>query len=708
MKNNKSKKVFIFAIIVIVLILIVGTVYALVATNMFKSNKDLFFKYAAQFFDNEKGFIDAKIVQYNDKKQNSAFEHQGVISTNENNETISFAGNVDNPNAKIEELINLNYSSSVNFPIMYKKVKTSHALKFSDISKRYFGIDESEIGKLLSGNNSQDSVVNKAQEAKIKDLIAAAKDTIAIKVSEIQIQNYQNKIDNSSTEESLGEKILAEKYEAKDVDISTESNENGDNIGSITIKYEQNPNCYVVGNVSKDGKIKWEDIVVEITSQNTDTTTTPGLPDFSNIALTQAEKEKLQNTYFTAIKDNLDNSSFTKVTTTEGEGYSLEISNEKIKEILIKLLETLKDDELMLEKLKNISGTLITSKNIEQGIENLNAQEVEEGNSTITVYQSKDKLNKIQIQYNDEFKITMEKTSSDNDVTYTIDFENQSSSINLKASYSGLQALEEVTENYEISINASETYTFKIENTVNFTNTDINISNFETNEYIDFASLSQEKAGKLYEAIVKAIIETNTEKAEQAGVKENNSFATAIQSINAGYNIQNQAMKAIESSSDNMQKQIEEMKKMKEEAETSLEKKQTTTETEKNTQSEANTNTTNTETSTTTENNNTNTEEQETKSSTLVDGMEKVTKESFNEKFKQYEGSNVKGQTVKSLIMQVIANNMIDDGRKIEVTGDIALTGTEVPDSINSSKYYVVKCSTDSDGYVNKVDIKVK
>ena len=75
---------------------------------------------------------------------------------------------------------------------------------------------------------------------------------------------------------------------------------------------------------------------------------------------------------------------------------------------------------------------------------------------------------------------------------------------------------------------------------------------------------------------------------------------------------------------------------------------------------------------------------------------------------KAYEGDNVRGATVKSLIMNVIANNMVDDGRKIEVTGDIKLTGDEVPDSVETSKYYKVKCTMGSEGYINKVDITEK
>ena len=532
------------------------------------------------YVDEENGFIDNKLVQYNEKKQNSVYEHEGTFSSNINDSTISFAGNIDNPNSKVEELIKLNYSHSVNFPITYKKINASHAFKFSDISKRYFGIDEDEIGKLLS----------------------------------------------TQTNTSL---------------------------------------------------------------------------DISNLALTQEEKEKLQTTYLTVIKDNLEKSSFTKVTTTDGEGYSLEISNEKFKEILVKLLETLKDDELMLDKISKVSGSKMANKNIETIIDNINANQVAEGNSTITVYQSKEKLNKIEIQYNDEFKISIAKTSSEDEVSYDINFEDQKSSVNFKVSYTGLQALEEVNEKYELNLNLGENYTYNIENTVDFSNSDITISNFATNEYINLASIDQEKANKLFETISQGIIKVNTEKSEEAGVKGTNPFIAMIPGINETL--------ALFGSTENEEKESTNTS----EGANSTEQNTSTSENEENkTSSETNnTQAQNTETNTTGNEQTSNaTNNESSSSSSLVEGMEKVTKESFNEKFKQYEGNNVKGPTVKSLIMQVIANNMIDDDdvRKIEVTGDIVLTGTSVPDSIDSSKYYVVKCSTDSDGYVNKVDIKLK
>ena len=59
MKQGNKRKILIIAIVVVILIAVaIGVVLALTKTDFMKSNKDLFFKYASQMFDNENGFGD--------------------------------------------------------------------------------------------------------------------------------------------------------------------------------------------------------------------------------------------------------------------------------------------------------------------------------------------------------------------------------------------------------------------------------------------------------------------------------------------------------------------------------------------------------------------------------------------------------------------------------------------------------------------------
>lgn len=582
MKKNKSKKVLIIGIVVLVIILILGAIYLTLATNMFKSSKDLFFKYAAQIFDSETGFIDNKIAQYNEKKESTVFEHEGKFTVNINSEnldektlehinnaSISFAGNVDNSNNKLEELIKINYSDNVNFPFLFKKINGQVGIKFNELSKRYFIADEEDLSSLFTKVTNQDN--------------------------------------------------------------TTYGNSNNDTF-----------------NISLNSI------------------------DLSKIEFSSQEKENIKNKYLPIIENSLEQSNFTKVSTVQSEGYALKIDNNKLKEILVKILEELKNDDSILDKFNSVLNLNITNNTIDQIKDTLEQFEIPEGSTTITLYQSKEKLNKIEIQFNDEFKIAIAKTSDVNQVNYEIDLQSKDFSVNFTLNYTGLQDLKSIIENYTLSFNmgsTGDTYSYTIENNVNFTDEEINIDEFNKNESINISNLNEEKRNQLLAIITNSLTKANTTKMEEAKVK-GEEFLNIIPVLGQSLNLYNSSKSVLEGD----------------------EEEDNTTNAENN----INTST------------NTTTEENTNSSSNLVNDMEKLTKESFNEKFKAYEGDNVRGATVKSLVMNIIANNMVDDGRKIEVTGDIKLTGDEVPDSIETSKYYKVKCTMGSEGYINKIDITEK
>ena len=159
---NKNKKVFIIAIIAIVIVLLIGVAYAFLATDMFKSNKDLFLEYAAKMFDDD-GFIDSSVKQYYEKKDNSSYENEGKVNINVDSETldndkmknitnlsIDFAGNADITNKKTETLVKIKYNDDVNFPIYYKKVDDICGIKLSEIAKGYFAWKENEFGEVIT------------------------------------------------------------------------------------------------------------------------------------------------------------------------------------------------------------------------------------------------------------------------------------------------------------------------------------------------------------------------------------------------------------------------------------------------------------------------------------------------------------------------------------------------------------------------------
>lgn len=587
MKKNNKKKIIIISIFVIVLLLIAGVVFAFVATDMFKSNKDLFFRYASQLLDEENGFKDSKLSQYNKKKKNSSYEFIGEISTVINSETIdkttlqqidnmniSLAGNVDIKNDQTEALVKVNYTDKAFLPIYYKNSNGICGIKFPDILQKYFAVKNDNLTSFIS---------------------------------------------------KLG----------LNIDLS--------NI------------------------------------------------DMSKLFSSNGESSILSQKYYDLIKENLQDCTFLKVTGMNSDGYTLEVSNKKLQEIIVKILEELSKDAETLTKVNSMFGTSFKSSDISQMTSLVNAFQVSSGKSTITLYQKDGKLNKLAIQFNDMVNLSLTKTSTENNVSYNLSIETKNYTVSFLAEYTGLSDIQKVKENYELSIIMGDSYKYIFSNDVNFTN-NLEITKFENTDYVDLNSIEKAKLDKLLELLPAKIDEANKEKMKNAEITDMNIWKKLFPSIEkfifGSQNIEYNKSSNID---------IDLNKKEADKNETSSNATALIDEAEKKSQ--------------TSQSNLPNeTDENKGKNETstnIVENMEKLEKETFNAKFLQYEGKNVRAATVKSLLMHVIATNMAEDERKIKVTGDITLTGEDVPDTIDMSKTYTVKCSTGLDEYIDSIEIKV-
>ena len=162
--KNKGLKI---AIIIVIIILALGITFSCLYffTDLFKSNKELFFKYTAQIVQQEDGFIGEGLKQYLDRKQNTPYEDNGNIDfdislpdlgQNDDvldNFNISFSGKINKPNAKNEQNITLNYSNDVNFPFYYRKSNDMQGIQSEYIGTKYIAIKD---GQELQGADNVD------------------------------------------------------------------------------------------------------------------------------------------------------------------------------------------------------------------------------------------------------------------------------------------------------------------------------------------------------------------------------------------------------------------------------------------------------------------------------------------------------------------------------------------------------------------------
>ena len=93
--------------------------------------------------------------------------------------------------------------------------------------------------------------------------------------------------------------------------------------------------------------------------------------------------------------------------------------------------------------------------------------------------------------------------------------------------------------------------------------------------------------------------------------------------------------------------------------------------------------------------------------------MSEVDISSFNSKFTQYEGTNVRGAQVKALLQQIATNNVTyqDDTTRQESvtfggTDKQKITNASAAGTVNTGKTYTVSSTTDAKtGLINRVTI---
>ncbi len=564
----KTKTIEKLIIIVIVLIFILGGIFAYLyfATDVLKTNAQLFFKYLGQMVDVQDGFIDNQLTEYSKKKYTGKYEDSGKFYMDVNisgmdSETlqtlndfnIEYSGKVDNTTRKNEQDISLNYSSDVNFPFKYKYADETLGLQTDYVSSKYVGIENRNLKQFI------------------------------------------------------------EKFGV------TDTTEFPDTI----------------------------DFFSNFTNQET-------------ITYTNEEREQIINTYKSILEGKLGQKEFTKTKENNTESYSVEITNQELKDLVLNVLETLKNDQILIPKMEeatkeiienmNVNSTEeITIQNIIQGIiDDINASEIDEGTNIITVSQIDKKLSSIAIK-NDQTELKITKTNTQGTLTYGIeinmlDVETQESMrYFLTASYQGLEQLASVNETYQYGLvgtmNGQEQKMVYNLNCTDTFNDGITIADYAEDEIQKLNEYDAEQIVTLITSIVERIGQVNTMQMEEIGFSEYGNpllFASPLTSLSML--IYNQASDVVNESS-----------------------------------------------------------------------MSEVEMEAFNQRFMQYEGEQ-SGTTVRALLQTVISNNVgeTDENRKIEVSGDITLTkeDTKVPtEDVNTGSMYNVQMQYNDEGIISQIII---
>lgn len=233
------------------------------------------------------------------------------------------------------------------------------------------------------------------------------------------------------------------------------------------------------------------------------------LKKLTQLPFTEQELKQLQETYMNVLSTSLQDSQFTKVEENNSKGYKLTLNGEQLQEVTIQLLETLKNDQATLDKLSEYikeqkNSAKITANTIENIIKDIkNDTNVNDKNSEITVYQEKGKMTKLVVMI-EQVKIQLEKKKTADDLfQYMISIETTNNNkVSLTANYTGLETMQNISESYELEIKPGEgifereireenqnKLATERETNANFNTTDNNISyQYQYNNQINFVT----------------------------------------------------------------------------------------------------------------------------------------------------------------------------------------------------------------------------
>lgn len=210
----------------------------------------------------------------------------------------------------------------------------------------------------------------------------------------------------------------------------------------------------------------------------------PDKIELSQEQFTQKELKALQKKYVAVLNENLEEDLFSREKVNKQTVVTLKMSETKCVDILIKILETLRDDEILLNKMSETSPKEDLQQQIDDIIAELKDIETSETNVIeLRTYIEAKSVKKLEISMIEDetteifivienatnqttMKIYEEgtligdfsilKETSENDLSYTIQIkvnpEEENTEVRFKIQYKNLSALDNVEENYEIKL----------------------------------------------------------------------------------------------------------------------------------------------------------------------------------------------------------------------------------------------------------------
>ena len=375
----KKKTLVIIIITIIILLLILGGVFAYLffATDMFKTNKELFAKYTASMISDESTLdVTSSLENYFNRKQNTMYENEGNFSVYignlenntdtsmqsiinavnlANNTNITFNGKIDNSNKKVEENIQINYSDTVNLPFTYKQDGDIYGIKMDSITPNYVAIENNNLKELFQklGTTDVSQIPDRLEIQEIESIKFTDEEKTHLLNAYLQpIFNGISEEKFSKTETTEGSiicyNLILTKQELKDIFVQALQI-----LSSDTMMINKINN--IIGEVYQDEtmNISAEDIQELINNLNETSA------DDSNITITVTKKDDSTNKISITSEDT--SIEFTKNQTNSNVSYNFAINGTDSNNISVQISYSGLDTNTITE---NYSATVNISEEI--------------------------------------------------------------------------------------------------------------------------------------------------------------------------------------------------------------------------------------------------------------------------------------------------------------------------------------------------------
>lgn len=559
MRSGKKVIVTIIIILLISLLAVSGAfAYLYMATDILKTDRQLFFEYFSQI-TSEEGFLDKKIAEFYEKKEQNAYENSGEITfeveypddsmksviEKVNDLSIKYSGKVDSVNQKADQNIEVDYGNNVVLPINYRQDGNKFGLQTDKLSKKFIAIKNENIDELID-NVSGDGITS--MSSRING------------ISEI---------------------------------LTTDSN------------------------------------------------------FFSELEFSEEEKNQLKQIYNPILREALVEEKFTSTKAEQNESYILEISFQEIKDIIIKMLETTKENTLIIDKLNEAVLKIdpemekMNTSDIDDIIKSLNEEDVSQiSNLKITLVQSDKQLNQIVIE-NQECKILISKNKTADVLKYSVELQQIENNIHFNMQYSGLESLTNVQESYEVGFVIVEdeekmSYNYKIDNNTEFMDA-VSIGAIDETTAAILNDYDEAQITSFLGQVGTKLLDINKKQMEELGLKE---YENPVLYSNPVTMLVVSMMKMFDNAND-----------------------------------------------------------------TIVDtNLSEAEKTAFNSMFINYEGQNIRGSMVNAMITTVKNNNLSSKNQNVRLVR-VTVDGVENWDDVEVSKIYTVEAMYDEEGFVSEMRV---